>query len=357
MIEDQDPIAPDGPEPDVVPVTPRRTADGASMALTRSTGLRIGIVIVLLLALAVPIVAAAVSGNPTPILAAGASAVPGASAKPEKPDKPGNEHGNGLGRALAPGLKGKAGRGLGQGAITITAINGSEVSLKTDDGWTRTITVTSDTVITKGGQTITLAGLAVGDEIRFAQTRRDDGTYAIDAIVVPTPRTAGVVTAVGADSITIQKWGGASQVIKVNSSTVYRLGPTPGSKADVKVGGEIAAQGTVAGSDFTALSVTIELPHAGGVVTAVDDSSITVKRRNGTTSVIHVSGSTTFKVKGVASATLADIAVGDRVEAAGTLRADGSLDAVAVRAGDPKGAKSRGEPDQDEAPAVSPAPS
>jgi hypothetical protein len=71
-------------------------------------------------------------------------------------------------------------------------------------------------------------------------------------------------------------------------------------------------------------------------VTAKDASSITVTRRDGTKSVIHVSASTTFKVKGVATATLADIAVGGRVEAAGTLRADGSLDAVAVRAGPPR---------------------
>jgi hypothetical protein len=334
-------------------VTPGRATGGATLALTRSTGFRAGIVILLLLALAVPVVLATANrGGPTPAFGAGASSAPGESAKPDKP------HGDGVGKDKIHGLKGKAGPGgRGHGPITITAINGSEVSLKTDDGWTRTITVTSDTVITKGGQAITVSGLAVGDEIRFAQTHKDDGTYSIDAIVVPTPRTAGVVTAVGADSITIQERGGASQVIKVNASTVYRLGPTAGSKADVKVGGEIAAQGTVAGSDFTALSITVELPHAGGVVKSKTASSITVTRPNGTTSVIHVSSSTTFKVKGAATATLADVAVGDRVEAAGTLRADGSLDAVAVRAGGPKGPKFDDDSDQDEAPAVSPAPS
>ena len=38
--------------------------------------------------------------------------------------------------------------GFGFGGITITAISGSNLSLKTEDGWTRTIAVESDTTIT-----------------------------------------------------------------------------------------------------------------------------------------------------------------------------------------------------------------
>ena len=57
--------------------------------------------------------------------------------------------------------------------ITITAIDGSSLSLKTEDGWTRTITVTDTTTITKGGATITLGDLAVGDSIRFRQEQRE----------------------------------------------------------------------------------------------------------------------------------------------------------------------------------------
>ena len=82
-------------------------------------------------------------------------------------------------------------RGFGGfGSITITAINGSSLSLKTDDGWTRTITVTADTKITKAGQAMSLSDLAVGDHIRFAQKKNDDGTYTVTAIAIRSPRSA-----------------------------------------------------------------------------------------------------------------------------------------------------------------------
>ncbi len=76
---------------------------------------------------------------------------------------------------------GIAGRGI-FASITITAIDGSSLSLKTDDGWTRTITVGSSTEITKGGETVALGDLAVGDEVCFTQERATDGTYSITAI-------------------------------------------------------------------------------------------------------------------------------------------------------------------------------
>ena len=43
----------------------------------------------------------------------------------------------------------------------------SFLSLKTADGWTRTITADSSTPITKGGQTIALGDLKVGDQVAF----------------------------------------------------------------------------------------------------------------------------------------------------------------------------------------------
>ena len=64
------------------------------------------------------------------------------------------------------------GIGIGFGGVTITAIDGSNLSLKTDDGWTRTIAVTSDTKITRADKTIAVGDLKVGDEITFRQTRR-----------------------------------------------------------------------------------------------------------------------------------------------------------------------------------------
>ena len=154
--------------------------------------------------------------------------------------------------------------------------------------------------------------------------------------MVPTPVAGGEVTAVDATSITVKGKGGTARVLTVNGSTGYKLGSAAGTKADVKVGSKVIAQGTEKGDAFTAITVTILPSEVGGVVTAKTANSITVKHGDGSTTVIHVTDKTTYKERGKDSATLSDIAVGDVVGAEGTLRADGSLDAVSVEGRAPK---------------------
>jgi hypothetical protein len=221
-------------------------------------------------------IVAAMGASPSPTITGAdpaASAAPGASADPGTTTK-GDRH----------GMRGDLGRG-GFHDITITAINGSSISLKTDDGWTRTITVTSSTTITKGGATITVGDLAVGDAIRFAQDKATDGTYTVTDIVVV-------------------------------------------------------------------------LPHVGGEVTAINGNTLTVTQRDGTTATIHLDADTTYRVNGAAG-TLSDIKVGSIVMAEGTLQADGSLDAAAVRIGtrDGHGPGSKDGHRWQSDPAASPAPS
>jgi len=71
----------------------------------------------------------------------------------------------------------------GAEAISITGIDGAKLSLRTSDGWTRTIDVSGAT-ITKGGRTIAPADLKVGDQISFRETRGSDGSYKVTAIQV-----------------------------------------------------------------------------------------------------------------------------------------------------------------------------
>ena len=96
---------------------------------------------------------------------------------------------------FATGFRGGFGRG-GFHAITIAAINGSNLSLETEDGWTRTITVGSDDHDHQGRRDDHVGDLAVGDQIGFAQEREDDGTFTITAIKVVLPTIGGEVTAV-----------------------------------------------------------------------------------------------------------------------------------------------------------------
>ena len=141
--------------------------------------LKLAIVALAIVGLVIPVMAVmAASPDPTVTTpASSAAASPKASATngvksdgAPKPDK-----GNGLRDRLKAfgGFGGGIARGLG--GVTITAIDGSKLSLKTADGWTRTITVTTDTTITKGGQAIKVGDLDVGDKHRLppeAQRRR-----------------------------------------------------------------------------------------------------------------------------------------------------------------------------------------
>ena len=274
------------------------------------------------------------AASPAPSASSGAdgaaSPAPGASTVPGNGPWAGG-HGMMGGRAGGGWMHGGA-RGMGQfGAISISAINGSSLSLRTADGWTRTITVGASTTITKGGQTIALGGLKVGDEIRFQQTRNIDGSYTITAIQVVLPQVDGTVGALTANGFTVKTPDGTTTNVVVTGSTVYRVGRTTGTKADVKVGARVAVEGTKSSDGtMTATSVQIAPAMVSGDVTAKTSTSITVRLAGGTTTTIRVSSATTYRVAGKASATLADIAVGSRIVAQGTQNADGSLQATHV---------------------------
>ena len=176
------------------------------------------------------------------------SNAPVASAKPhaEGSQKPGRGAFKfKLGGGSVPFAFGGRGLGLGRGGVEITTIDGSSVSLKTVDGWTRTIQVTSSTQITKGGATITLADLAVGDSIRFGQKRNADGTFTVTRIDVVLPTVAGIVTAKTNSSITIRQRDGSSATIHVDSATTFRVQGVTGTAklSDVAVGMGLIADG------------------------------------------------------------------------------------------------------------------
>jgi Domain of unknown function (DUF5666) len=335
--------------------------------LRRADRWRLGAILALFLLGAVPVVVA-FAASPDPSATDGAS--PAATVAPAATSAPAaaldttapstESKGDGTTGRFGPlGAFGALRGGFGGfgGAITITAIDGSTLSLKTDDGWTRTITVTPDTKITKAGQTLAIGDLAVGDHIRFAQKKNADGTYTVTAIAVPTAQTAGEVTAVSGNTLTIKRRNGDTQTVTVTGSTIYKVGAAAGDKSDVKVGSKIEASGDASGTSFTALRVVVQPTLVAGEVTAKTSTTITLKRRDGTTITIHVSADTKYGIRGSKTASLADIAVGDTAWAAGITRNDGSLDATAVAKGFGFG---RGKGDHRGAapkPAATPAPS
>jgi Domain of unknown function (DUF5666) len=144
------------------------------------------------------------------------------------------------------------------GGVTVAAIDGSSLSLKTADGWTRTITITSATKITRAGQAIGVTELKVGDAISFRESKASDGTYTITAISLVLPRVFGQITTTTADSITIKQLGGTTTSIHVSSATTFQVfGVTKPTIASLKAGMTISAEGTqAADGSFDALSVS-----------------------------------------------------------------------------------------------------
>jgi len=238
--------------------------------------------------------------------------------------------------ADAPEL-GRFGR-HGFAEITIESINGNDVALQTADGWHRTITVTSSVELTKGGQAIQVSDLKIGDQVRFRQTRNDDGTYTVTALAVVVPTIQGTASDLSASGFKVTTRDGSVWTVTVDGSTTYGYGQGTGSLADVKAGEGVRVAGTItADNQMTATNVRVAGDRAVGRVTAKTADTITIQKRDGTSVTVHVDGDTTYRVAGVESADLGDVAVDMAIGASGRARADGSIDADAVVAGNGRG--------------------
>ena len=254
-----------------------------------------------------------------------------------------NAGGFGPGGSGPGGGMGRGGRMGGAGAfgsISIAAIDGTKLGLTTSSGWTRTIDGTGASV-SKGGQTVDISTLKVGDSIAFSQTRQADGTFKITAIQVVLPHVQGTVKTVSGTSVTITQRDGTDRTIVVTDSTTYKLAGAASTGAALTVGTMVDPEGTAAaGGTFTATLVNIQPAQAGGTVTAItttpnpatNPATIVVKTRAGASLTINVGSSTTYQVAGKTTASFSDIALGAIVMAEGTPNADGSFTATVVRA-------------------------
>ena len=228
----------------------------------RSAAVRVGIVAGSALLVIVGAVAA-MGASPAPAVGADPTA-PAASTAPGM-TKPGGAPGWGGPMMGGAGMHGGDFGRMGFRDITITGITGSDIALKTDDGWTRTITVTSATKITKGGATIAVGDLATGDQIRFSEEKATDGSYTITAVVVVLPTIGGEVTAIDGQTLTVTQPGGTTVTVHVGADTTYQVDGAAGKLSDIKVGSSIVAEGTQrADGSLDATDVHIGVGGHGG---------------------------------------------------------------------------------------------
>jgi hypothetical protein len=222
----------------------------------------------------------------------------------------------------------------------VTAVSGDNITIMGPQGFSRTIVVSSATTYTEGGAAGTLADVMVGSII-LAQGTIDANQTSLDALSIAVGTSDhketihGVVTAFTSSSVTVQSHDGTLTTFTFTTTTTFKDGSITLSAADLAVGQKVGVRVDTAAAT-TALNVDIQLAHLEGKVTAVSSDTITVAGPQGFSRVIDVSSTTTYTEHG-AAATFADVVVGVRVRAEGTIAADQmSLNAIKVDIHRPK---------------------
>src|SRR3954451_4579886 len=118
--------------------------------------------------------------------------------------------------AVVPIVSANDGGGHPGGDVTITAIDGNQLTLMSADGWTRTVDASTASVL-NGTTTITLADLKVGDEVTLAESRNFDGSETVTSITVVAPTLQGIVTAIDATSLTVKEADGTSKTATLDA--------------------------------------------------------------------------------------------------------------------------------------------
>jgi len=141
---------------------------------------------------------------------------------------------------------------------------------------------------------------------------------------------SGVISSVSGNTITLKQANSIVITATVSSSTTYSEAGKTITEADLKVGETVAlhesrnTDGTV-----NVAQVEVVLNHAGGSISAISGNSLTLTRADGSTTKVNVDASTTYQDLGQSS-NLSALKTGIKVDVAGMLGSDGSLNAQVV---------------------------
>jgi len=248
--------------------------------------------------------------------------------------------GNGRG-----GPHGQFGRGL-----TVTAVSGNTISATGRGGQAITVQVTANTTYSMAGASAVLSDIQTGSMIavRSATTNGSSTstTIAATSVTILLPTQGGVVTGVSGTTLTVTGFDGATHTITVSASTRYQKAGQAATLADIAAGTSIAAEGTRnADGSLAAVRVTIQVPRIHGQVTAVNGTQYTVSDRDGSTSTVVTTGSTTYSNADGTVATVSVLKVGAAIDAEGSLSPDGKTLTALRIAVEPTGAGTGHGPD------------
>jgi hypothetical protein len=222
----------------------------------------------------------------------------------------------------------------------LTAVKGDTLVLTTGrDGDERRVLVTDETTFrVPGVEDATIDDLKAGDHIvALGRQEKDERFVAKNvAVVLQRPRrvvTRGKVTVVGDNSLTLETPQRGTLTFTITDETRFRIpGDDDPGLEDFGVGDRVGVvgyqdrDGNLVARGVGKLSENIRQHIVRGEVRAIEGTTLQVETANGPVTV-HTDENTRFRIPGDGDPSLDDIAVGDRIGAAGRWNEDGSLQA------------------------------
>jgi hypothetical protein len=157
---------------------------------------------------------------------------------------------------------------------TITAINGSRLTLRTENG-TETVETNSSTVYTKELRTIRFSDLHVGDVVSVRPTPPSGqnaasrppapgtGTVEASAVQVIEPTFMGRVVSQSSGGYTLVGPDGQLLTVRTTAGTRFYNGTATASASSVRIGDHVAAEGTRTGISSLTADLIDVLPAPG----------------------------------------------------------------------------------------------
>lgn len=223
---------------------------------------------------------------------------------------------------------------LSELAGKVTAVSGNTITITTGQGFSRAVLVGALTSYAMAGLAVTLANVTVGSTISV-QGLVDANLTTLDALKITIRGTGqietfhGTVTALGTSSVTVTLLSGPAATFALTSATIYTDGSVVLNSASLAIGDLVGVRVNSL-APTTALTISLEVATLSGIVTNVAGTTITITTSQGFSRVIVVSSTTTY-TKADTPATLADVTVGAKIRAQGSVDANGtSLDARSV---------------------------
>ena len=221
-----------------------------------------------------------------------------------------------------------------EGVITALSSNHASIRTSRDE---RQVSLQSSTPVKIDGKTLNATSLHVGDKVQVQTHKEADGTLSALSIEVETDEdVTGIVKTVSATALSIDTRNGVMN-FTLTPDTVFLLHDRHVTADAIKPGVKVEVHWTRGTGDALiarVVEVHTELIETEGTVKAVGTSSITVHTGNNTDVTINTNADTAVR-SGRLDATLAQIAVGNRVHVKSLKNADGSLLAVLIEVQNP----------------------